>query len=144
MWFRVFGTAEVEPAPAALLEHLQVRGHFRGDDQGWFEANLVFLDEAEPLRLERFLASEQGIRDELNSWAAWIETATDSPVGPELMVHLIGTKQLFTLQRPNEIQVVELCLQVCRYLARATAGVYQVDEQGFFAADGKLLLKEES
>ena len=42
-WYRVFGTNDTEPDPAALLEHLQqlgfeVTGKFRGDDQGWFSA----------------------------------------------------------------------------------------------------------
>ena len=33
---------------------------------------------------------------------------------------------------------------VCRFLARATDGIYQIDGQGFFAADGTLLVTEEA
>jgi hypothetical protein len=31
---------------------------------------------------------------------------------------------------------------LCRFLARATDGFYQVDDEGFFEADGTLLVKE--
>jgi len=151
LWYRVFGTNDAQPEPAALLDHLQghgteVAGNFRGDDEGWFGADVVFAAEATPLHLERYLAAEEGIRADLNSWAAWLETADYSPNHQPLMQHVIGTTQLFILRRPidhaNEVLVEELCLSLCQFLARATAGVYQVDDQGFFAADGTLLLQE--
>lgn len=145
-WFRVFGTNTTQPEPAALLEHLrglgaEVEGHFRGDDQGWFRADLVLDPEDEPLRLERYLATEDGIRIELNTWAAWLEEADQY----DLMVRMIQTTQLFTLHAPGddgEGDVEQLCVTVCRFLARSTDGVYQVDHQGFFAADGTVLVRE--
>src|SRR5438552_4025114 len=102
LWLRVFGTNEIQPAPAALLEHLQrlgyqARGHFKGDDLGWFAAQLFFNPDEPPCQLERFLAAEEGIRNELNTWAAWLETIEDNPHAARLMQHMIGTKQLFTL-----------------------------------------------
>jgi hypothetical protein len=144
-WYRVFGTSDTEPAPAALLEHLQsvapgAGAHFRGDDQGWFEAELSCGGPA-PLRLERFLASEEDIRAELNNWAAWIESTGDGPGQVRLMQHMISTRQLFTL-RPSGGAGAQVAVAVCRYLAGATEGVYQVDNQGFFAPDGTLLLSE--
>jgi hypothetical protein len=151
LWYRVFGGNDAQPVPAALLEHLRslgidVSGNFRGDEQGWFAAELVFAADATPVHLERFLASEEGIRDDLNSWAAWLETADYSPNHEPLMQRVISTTQLFTLRKPidhpNEILVEKLCLGVCRYLAQETAGVYQADDEGFFAPDGTLLLQE--
>jgi hypothetical protein len=150
-WFRVFGTNETQPAPAALLEHLhtlgfEVAGHFRGDEQGWFRAELV-LGEEEPIPLERFLTREDDIRDQLNTWAAWLETVAGSPHQARLMQHIISTTQLFTLERPvetlDEEPVEQMCLVLCRFLATATDGVYQVDNHGFFAADGALLVRED-
>jgi hypothetical protein len=143
MWYRVFGTNWNEPAPATLLAHWQGRGHFRGDDQGWFQATLICDDEEEPLELQRYLATEDGIRDELNTWAAWLEAQHDSPHTGSLMRHMIGTQQLFTLARPPELDG-QMCEALCRFLADQTAGVYQIDGQGFFAADGTLLVKEEA
>lgn len=61
---------------------------------------------------------------------------------------MIGTTQLFTLRVPEEEDeeadgpAEDLCLAACRFLARETEGVYQVDGQGFFAPDGTLLLQE--
>jgi hypothetical protein len=146
-WYRVFGCTSAQPEPAALLEHLnglgaEVAGHFRGDDEGWFAAELVFARDAPPLQLERYLAKEEGIRGELNAWAAWLETAGHGP----LMQHVATTAQLFTLCRPADgagaALVEKLCVGVCQFLARATAGVYQVDGAGFFAADGTVLWRE--
>jgi hypothetical protein len=59
---------------------------------------------------------------------------------------VVSTTQLFTLRRPvdhaNEILVENVCLGLCAFLAQKTDGVYQIDDRGFFAADGKLLLQE--
>ena len=153
MWFRVFSTSMMEPAPAALLEHLQsrgytVRGQFRADEQGWFHAALTVDAEDEALELQRYLATEDGIRRELNTWAAWLETREASPHAGPLMQRMIATAQLFTLQCPddaaNEKWLDTFGVEVCRFLARATDGVYQIDGQGFFTAAGTLLLIEEA
>src|SRR5262249_50891904 len=71
-WFRIFGTNDVQPEPAALLEYLhglgmEVEGHFHGDEKGWFQADLIVPDGRAVLKLERFLAKEEGIRAELNT-----------------------------------------------------------------------------
>src|SRR5438552_3803584 len=83
-WFRVFGRSAATVEPAALLEHLHgqgfpVAGHFRGDDRGWFRAELVFAADAPPVVVERYLADEEGIRLELNSWAACTPRPTPAP-----------------------------------------------------------------
>lgn len=153
VWYRVFGTLEAEPDPAAMLAHLRQAGwevatvRFRRDEQGWFAAELLFAIDGAPLRLDRYLASEDGIRDELNTWAAWVETQAGNPNQSWLMQHLIGVKQVFTLENPMDNDnladmVQELFLSLCRFLAQATAGVYQVDAQGFFAANGEMLMAE--
>jgi hypothetical protein len=151
LWYRVFGTNDVQPEPAALLEAVRALGieataEFGGDEQGWFRVALTFAADATPVHLERYLATEEGIRADLNSWAAWLETADYSPNHGPLMQHVISTRQLFTLRCPidhaDEVLVERLCVGVSRFLARTTDGVYQVDDEGFFAADGILLLKE--
>lgn len=149
-WFRVFGSSEAGPGPEALADHLRGSGfpavavQFHGDEQGWFRADLLAAPDLPPLRLERFLSTEAGIRDELNAWAAWLET-TGSPHRDRLMEHTIGTRQVFTLEQTrDEAGVAELCVAVCRFLARATGGVYQVDGRGFFDAEGTLLAAEEA
>jgi hypothetical protein len=150
LWYRVFGSNEREPAPAAILEHAQgfgaaVKGDFTGDEAGWYAAVLA-LGAGTPLHLERFLAHEEGIRAELNNWAAWLETCDYSPNSVALMEKMIQTRQLFTLRKPidhsDEVLVERLCAGLCQFLASATAGVWQADNQGFFAADGTLLLQE--
>jgi hypothetical protein len=147
-WFRVFGSNDVQPVPARLLEearrHGDVSGRFRGDDLGWFRADLAVAGEETALPLERFLTSEEGLRGELNTWAAWLEETGRREAVP-LMQRLIGTTQVFTLGPldPDADPAVEqLCVRLCRFLAKATAGVYQVDGEGFFDADGTLLVPE--
>jgi hypothetical protein len=154
-WFRIFGRNDVQPAPEKLLEAFRRLGveataNFRGDDLGWFQADFVIDADAPPLRLERYLTKEEAIRGELNTWAAWLESAGDSPTHLRLMQHVISTTQLFTLHQPLEDadepdadpRLEALCLGLCQFLATLTDGVYQVDHHGFFAADSTLLVPE--
>ncbi len=174
-WYRIFGGNDAQPAPAALLEHLQgiaagARGDFTGDDAGWYAA--VIHAGGMALDLERFLVTEEGIRAELNNWAAWLETCADNPNHAPLMERVIQTRQLFTLRgaphpqplspegrgeqekapllsgergwgEGEEAALLErLCIGLCRFLAGATQGVWQADERGFFSADGALLVPD--
>jgi hypothetical protein len=151
MWFRVFGTNDLQPEPEQLLEHLrrlgiESPGDFGGDDHGWFRADFTYNEQAPPLHLERFLTADDDIRDDLNSWAAWLETVETNPVVPRLMQLMVDTKQLFTMRCPRDvadlIPVQKLCVGLCQFLAEKTKGVYQVDTQGFFAPDGQSLVRE--
>ncbi|HVS37225.1 MAG TPA: hypothetical protein VMS17_16805 [Gemmataceae bacterium] len=145
MWHRIFAAADAEPAPAAILERLNTlvaaAGHFHGDDAGWFRAEFVVAGST--LVLERFLAAEQGIRAELNSWAAHLE-AGDDPERVRLMERVIQSRQLFTLERPDDAPPTldKVCISLCRFLAEAIDGFYQIDDRGFFSADGALLLRD--
>jgi hypothetical protein len=145
LWHRVFGRSEERVRPDDLLAYLQaqgavVTGRFDGGDD-WWGAEIA-LAETMPLSLERFAAAEEGIRAELNSWAAYLETCDDEPNHAPLMERVIQTRQLFTLHRPVDDCGEPWCVALCQYLARATDGVFQVDGQGFFAADGTPLLRE--
>jgi hypothetical protein len=151
VWFRVFGTNDVLPEPAAILAHLRNRGmavvgKFYNDEEGWFQAELLFGDEEPTLHLECFLATEEGVRADLRAWAAWLETVEQNPNHQRLMEHMIATKRVLTLHEsdegPKRVALKELCVELSKFLARQTAGVYQVDDQGFFDADGTLLLEE--
>ncbi|HEY7307899.1 MAG TPA: hypothetical protein VH643_00930 [Gemmataceae bacterium] len=146
MWYRIFGGGSEMPAPAAILEFLSgryasVSGEFAADASGWYQADL--LVDGVPLQLERYLADETGIRAELNSWAAWLETREDAPAHLRLMERMIQTSQLLTLRSIEASPRTEaVCGTLCRFLAGLTAGVYQIDGRGFFAADGALLVSE--
>jgi hypothetical protein len=121
-------------------------GKFYDDEDGWFQAELLFGDKEPTLHLECFQATEEGVRGDLYAWAAWLETVEDNSNRQRLMEHMIATKLVFTLHEsdewPKRSSLKETCLALCKYLAHETAGVYQVDDQGFFDADGALLLEE--
>jgi hypothetical protein len=151
MWSRVFGRNDANPAPAALLTYLQTlalpaKGQFRGDDLGWTAGEIVVQTGATPLYIERYLTGTDDLRDDLNTWAAWLETQDHEPRHRSLMEHVIATRQLITIRCPldhaDEVTLDRLCTAVCQWLATQTDGVYQVDNAGFFAADGTLLLQE--
>lgn len=148
MWYRVFGLSNKDVQPGALLEHLQnhqspITGHFRGDEEGWFEAELACGDY--PFRLQKYLITEEGIRAELNSWAAWVEFQ-EVPMKLDLLERIINTQQLFTMELPDAdksaVPLQDFCARVTRFLAEQTQGLYQIDEQGIFDADGTLLIQE--
>jgi hypothetical protein len=150
LWYRVFGRSDLVPTPGAIREHLAALGvpvaaSFASDEAGWFRAELAF-GSGSPLYLERFLADEEGIRAELNTWAAVLETCDYSPHSAALMERAIQARQLFTLRKPvdqpDEVLLERLCVGLCRHLAAATDGFYQADGQGFFEADGTLLVQE--
>jgi hypothetical protein len=147
-WYRVFAANDVHPEPAALLAHLHgaglpVTGRFRGDDQGWFRCELL-PEKGGAVEIDCYLATEEGIRQELSTWAAWLETTPPGAVQDRLMLHVIGSRRVLTVHAADDAEgeTAALCLAVCRFLAAATDGVYQVDGQGFFAADGALLVAE--
>jgi hypothetical protein len=151
MWYRVFGLSESEPSPAALAAHLHAAGitvepHFKGDDLGWTSGELRLPGAGTPVLLQRYIASEDDIRDDLNAYAAELETCDYSPNHGPLMRHAIQTKQLITLRRPidaaDEVALEKLLEETCRWLAANTDGVYQIDGRGWFAASGELLLQE--
>jgi hypothetical protein len=148
-WYRVFGSNHVQPEPAALLAHLrelaiEATGHFQGDQEGWFAAALA-LKGGPAVALQRYGAQEDGIRAELNAWAAWVETKENNPNHASLMQQLIATTQVFTMEiadGPNQAVADKACIALCRLLAHETAGVYQVDGLGFFDASGTELVPE--
>jgi hypothetical protein len=151
MWYRVFCTSEEEPRPEAMMEclrgiGLEVSGTLRTDDQGWFVADFTVNGGVAIMHIERFLAQEDGIRAELNTWAAWAESAHEYPPPTCLMQEIISTKQLFAWQRPASnnpgINIDRACLELCRFLANKINGVYQVDGEGFFSNDGTPLVGE--
>src|SRR6266540_5777722 len=99
-WYRVFGKSDTCPEPAALLEHLhgpglEVRGHFRGDAQGWFRADLLPPEGDGGVEVECYLATEEGVRQELSTWAAWLETTPAGAVQDRLMLHVISSRRVF-------------------------------------------------
>jgi hypothetical protein len=150
MWYRIFGSSEVEPAPAALAEHLHAAGlavepHFRGDDLGWTEGELR-LPVGSPVLCARYLTKEDDLRDDLNAYAAELETMDYSPNSAPLMERVIQTKQLITLRKPvdasDEVLLEKVLEATVQFLASVTDGVYQVDGRGWFVASGELLVQE--
>jgi len=151
VWYRVFSSSELEPAPAALAEHLHALGlavepHFKGDDLGWTSGELRLPGSGTPVYLARYLTSEDDLRDDLNAYAAELETMDYSPNSGPLMERVIQTKQLITLRKPvdagDEVLLEKVLDATCRFLASALDGVYQIDDRGWFAASGELLVQE--
>jgi hypothetical protein len=151
MWWRIFGLSET-PAPlVALVEALHAAGlqvvpHFRGDDLGWTNGELVLPGSGTPVHLDRYLTQADHIRQDLNTFAAELETMDYSPHNTRLMQHVIQTQQLIAFRQPidhsDEQALDKLCEITARFLASQIEGVYQVDGQGWFAADGTRLIEE--
>src|SRR4051794_4133098 len=91
-WFRVFGLHDTPPEPASIKACLagilpSVRMRFDGQED-WFAGEL-WVGTSDQVLLERYKSSEDGIRAELNSWAAYLETCVDSPEHVRLMERTI-------------------------------------------------------
>jgi hypothetical protein len=151
MFYRVFSLKGDVVQPAALQEHLRSLGveapfEVRGDEHGWTSCQFRLVEGSSPLQIERYLTDADEIRDDLDAWAAWLETQSGNPNHLRLMQHVIGSEQMFTLKRPDdhadEAQVNQVCKAIVQFLAGKTRGVYQIDNIGFFAASGTILLPE--
>ena len=87
------------------------------------EGDAWFWAEVDGVRIERFLADEDGIRAELNVLAAIDETRQDDPIRLE---RIVTARQLFTIQGPEpDVR------RVADILANATGGLLLED-----ASDG--------
>jgi hypothetical protein len=150
MWYRVFCRGNEEIKPAKLLARLHengvvLTGHFKGDDLGWTSAELQ-IGIGSPLLVERFLTKEDDLRNDLNTWAAFLETLNYSDQNIPLMERMIQTQQLYTIREPinhsNEILVKDACRLVSEILAQSADGVFQIEDDGWYSAEGDLLVKE--
>jgi hypothetical protein len=151
MWHRVFGRSDDQVPPSGLAADLHAAGlpvepHFRGDDLGWTRGELRLPGLNTPVTLDRYLTAEDDIRAELNAHAAELETCDYSPHAAGLVERVALTKQLVVIRKPvdasDEVALEKLLTAACRFLAARTDGVYQIDGQGWFAADGTLLVQE--
>jgi hypothetical protein len=150
MWYRVFCRSVAEVSSTELLAGLRdrgvtVEGRFRGDDLGWTAAEFV-LGPGTPVFADRYLTDTDDLRTQLNTWAAYLETLDYSPNSRGLMERVIQTRQLITIRKPlghaDEVLAERVCHGLCQVLANGADGVYQVEDEGWYAADGSLLVKE--
>ncbi len=144
-WHRVFGASDAAVSPESLLEQLRqadneppIACNFHSDEQGWFDVDVTW-PLGDSLILHRYLATEEGIRAELNTWAAWLEANAPNP--EQFMVHMIRTKQVFTFRSPPWC-TAPLFFELCKFLAKQTDGIFQIDGQGFFTKDGNWIVQE--
>jgi len=146
MWCRIFCLKETAPEPNALADGLRKLGYAveevktDADELGWFHLELT--TSAGAFILDRYLADE-GIRGDLNSWAAWLEEHAGVHAG-WLMQHMIGTRQLITLRRDDRGDD-EVARSLSHQLAiglAAETGVYQIDGEGFFDHGTRLVSEE--
>lgn len=141
-WYRVFGRSDAIPTSADIERcladvGLSVRLSFVENATGW---NVGRLEIGETIiELTRWHADEEGIRAELNSWAAYVESCEESPRSAALMEQLIQSRQLIYFEEPTP-DVREVCTQLSQCLARLADGCYHVEGEGFFTAEGALLL----
>ncbi len=117
-----------------------VEPHFKGDDLGWTSGELRLPNVK--VEMQRYLTRQDDLRDDLNAYAAMLETCDYSPNNGLLMQHAIQTKQLITLSKPIDGDTGKLLEETCRFLAAATDGVYQIDGKGWFSMSGEILLQE--
>ena len=146
-WFRVFLLQEDGPEPFRIMECLQslipeVKGKFRTDEDGWFQLILSHPSVGE-LILDHFLTSEKGVRAEINTWAAWLE----SKQRLDLMERIIQVKQIFSFEVTPEMEDnasdTLFFKRIALGLAALAQGFVHIDAMGFLEPDGTLLIEDE-
>jgi hypothetical protein len=135
-WYRVFGSR----AEAPDLSRLRAVYRLAADEHGWYQVHIPLL--WGEIELNRWQPKDDGIRAELNTWAAWVE-ANAQPELPDLMRHIVTTQQLFTwFIDPTAVDAAAFSDMLCRFLCEATGGIFQIDGVGFVQPDGTLLVQE--
>src|SRR5580765_6063593 len=136
VWYRIFAAQAEEPN----LSKLRASCRLSGDRQGWYRA--FFPLPSGEIELNRWVAEEDDFRVELNTWAAWLEINSAPDLG-WLLQHVVTAAQMFTWEmEPRAPDAIAFSGMLCRFLCAETDGIYQVDGQGFFKADGTLLVRE--
>jgi hypothetical protein len=150
MWCRVFSANETMPQPASVQQFLAAKGIdaplvVTGDDLGWTSIEFGDGQSQEGLRIDRYLTDEDELRDELDTWAAWVESMSNDLDAIGLMQSIISTRQLFTIRanEREESSINELQVQIGQWLAQETNGICQIDGLGFFSSTGSNLLADE-
>ena len=146
-WFRVFLLQEDGPKPSGIMECLQslipeVKGKFRTDEDGWFQLIIDHSSIGE-LIIDHFLTSEKGVRSEINTWAAWLESKQQF----DLMERIIQVKQILSFEVTPEMDDNVSDSLVYKRLALALAALAQgfvhMDGVGFLEPDGTILIEDE-
>lgn len=137
MWHRVFGANQAQVELDPFLQKWNAWSvDYHRDDQGWYRAEIRLSETAPPLIVDRYLAKEEGIRAELNTWAAWLEIHAPDP--EPLMQRMIGASQIFAFQTSGD----DFVRALCQFLAQETDGLWQVDGFGFFDGQSNLVIAE--
>jgi len=151
MIHRLFAPVETNVPPSEWMAHLEALGftvepHFRGDDLGWTSGTLLLPGGGTPVQLERWLTTEDDLRDDLNNHAAELETMTFNPHHTKLMELVIQTKQLIAIRKPidhaDDAGLTDLCEAIVRFLAVRLNAIFQIDGEGWYNPAGELLLPE--
>lgn len=137
MWARVFAPVETEVPVTEVQRWLRERQlpefvEVSGNEWGWT------VIRAGGLSLHRYHLEADSLRGELDTWAAVVELWDSGPAGRGLMQRLIAARQIVTLTGV----LGELLASLAQFLAVQLSGFYQVDDQGFFEATGRLCVPE--
>jgi hypothetical protein len=120
----------------------EVKGKFRTDEDGWFQLILDHPSIGE-LTIDHFLTSEKGVRAEINTWAAWLESKQRF----DLMERIIQVKQILSFEVTPEMDDNVSDSLVYKRLALALAalaeGFVHMDGVGFLEPDGTVLIEDE-
>ncbi|MCX7664849.1 MAG: hypothetical protein N2112_04830 [Gemmataceae bacterium] len=150
MWVRLFCGVASTLRPSQIAEKLsqlenQCQIHFTGDDLGWKSAEIRWPS-GSPLSLERYLTQEDDLRPELNTWAAYLETLDYSPHSISLMERVIQTVELIIFRKPldhsNEVILDQVISELVQMFAQNADGIFQIDGEGWYNAQGELLIPE--
>ena len=150
-WIRIFGTNATTLRVSALVEQLDEAGvevtwEVMGDDQEWEQVSLQTPAMQAPVMLERMALDDPEIHEEVAPLLDGLERLDDVYDVDEIEQVLGGTRQLYILGMPAGLQgdsdVEQLSLCVSQLIAKLTKGIYQVDQAGFYDADGQILLEE--
>jgi hypothetical protein len=150
-WIRVFGTNDHVPRASDVMGYvlrcgLTIESEVLGEDAAWEQLLLRHEFDSEPVMLERLSPDDPELADEVEPLLDWLGGAAAPDPDMALRRILQRARQIYIVGVPDSAQIGtpggQLTILLARFLCRFTEGTYQVDHEGFYDPQGKLLVRD--
>ena len=150
-WYSVYGATSDVPSSSAMMDCLgpQIDGltkEFEPDDERWRSGHFRLPGSVDPaIIVQRKQCQDEGFLGDVDQAEDYLREMLHQPNGDIVISHICRAQQIIhvvpchgTNLDPNTLAT--MCEQLCGILARTSAGLIQVHQEGFFDLRGESLL----
>jgi hypothetical protein len=150
-WYSVYGASSDVPSPSAMADCLrpQIDGlahEFDPDDEQWRSGHFRLSGSMDPaIIVQRKQCRDEGFLSDVEQAEDCLREMLHEPNGDIVTSHICRAQQIIHLvpcpsTNLDQNTLATMCEQLCGILARTSAGLIQVPQEGFFDLSGESLL----